>query len=912
MGGRLLGLAGSRSRALTLLRGVFTKSIVGACVLAMLASGGVLAQPASKQAAAPAPVASLGGFGALNGVAAAAFRVPSDVKLVRTWRDAKRNLTYSRYQQYVQPQNAAVDGAQLTVVKRGSAVVLVIGGYYPNLRVTNRVLVSGTQAVAVAASDKKLLRNAAAADNGAKIKSRVKLWLNPSNGRLFQQVESGVTGQGFVHQVDAETGAIIDSWESTTDAGTGTGVKGDAKDLTDLTTPVAGDFQMKSTDNRVQTHNGSTTSNLNTAPLMVDSNDAWVGTGQRTGVDSQFYTALTDDWYRDQGLFDLVDDCADTADDLNWADGEELHSIVHYNYDGNRFNAFFDDIDGRFGYGDGDSITFLPFTGGQDVVSHELTHRATECRAPLEYTSWSGALNESISDIMATAIEWDTNEPTTTGCKREVGQTSCPDWWLGEDVVLDSSWAFRNLADPSVVGNPSHWDQRFNCSGEVHCNSSIPNHAFYLMVNGGRNARCSGPTDAQADCDVVVPPIPMDDAASIVFAGWGLLPNPTRQNTAAMAKQFCNAHSATVYEAALMFPGSALHTASTDLAWTAVGRGYGPDTTSPGDDCQPPSAFVVTEPAGPQPPAFAPHITPRSIVLAPNTSGSLPVTLGSAGAEPPHTLSVIDGGAATVDYVGTPNPHIQISVPNGMANGTYPILLSESNGTDTAYAGATLIVDTNPPTASVTGVSLAATGQVAANGAVPLLVSWTASDAESGIDTSELQKSSTNTFPGTTVATGSTGTTSTVSTTDAVDWFRVTTVDAAGNDADSASSGPWNVGRAQENSVGVTYLRTWSAMPSSTNFGSTRFSTKYGAWVRYEFSGTDIAFVTTRATGRGKVKIYIDGVFKKKVNLAAGTLGARQIAYRLSGLSNGSHVIRVKNVTGGKRVDVDGFITLSH
>ena len=97
----------------------------------MLASSVAFAQPSS--ATGSGTVAGSGGYGALSGTDAAGFRVPADVRLVRTWKDAKHNLTYRRYQQYVQPQGAPVDGAQLTVVKRGGTTVLVIGGYYPDL-----------------------------------------------------------------------------------------------------------------------------------------------------------------------------------------------------------------------------------------------------------------------------------------------------------------------------------------------------------------------------------------------------------------------------------------------------------------------------------------------------------------------------------------------------------------------------------------------------------------------------------------------------------------------------------------------------------------------------------------------------------------------------------------------------------
>ena len=61
-------------------------------------------------------------------------------------------------------------------------------------------------------------------------------------------------------------------------------------------------------------------------------------------------------------------------------------------------------------YGDGDGKTFIPLSAGLDVIGHELTHAVTEHTANLVYKNESGALNESLSDIMGVMVEkksWD-------------------------------------------------------------------------------------------------------------------------------------------------------------------------------------------------------------------------------------------------------------------------------------------------------------------------------------------------------------------------------------------------------------------------------------------------------------------------------------------------------------------------
>ena len=249
----------------------------------------------------------------------------------------------------------------------------------------------------------------------------------------------------------------------------------------------------------------------------LNDND-WNAAYEAAAVDAQYYAALTEQFYIDHMAFDFFNTC-----------GKQIKNVVHFS--NNYANAFWD---GTFMvYGDGNGYSYGPMSGGQDIVTHELTHGVTECRAPLDYVNEPGALNEAFSDIMATAAEWDNAEPLSSNCRLDSTQTACPDWWLGEDVDLGSAQPFRSLANPALEGQPSHFSgavfstvpSSANDYGHVHGNSGIANHAFYLMVNGGRNARCSGPSDSQADCDVVVPAIGMAHAEQIMYTAWGLLTN---------------------------------------------------------------------------------------------------------------------------------------------------------------------------------------------------------------------------------------------------------------------------------------------------------------------------------------------------------------------------------------------------
>ncbi|MDA6131403.1 M4 family metallopeptidase, partial [Escherichia coli] len=62
------------------------------------------------------------------------------------------------------------------------------------------------------------------------------------------------------------------------------------------------------------------------------------------------------------------------------------------------------------------------FAGGLDIAGHEMTHGVIEHTANLIYENESGAINESIADILGNfaemyatgEVEWDLGEDNTT------------------------------------------------------------------------------------------------------------------------------------------------------------------------------------------------------------------------------------------------------------------------------------------------------------------------------------------------------------------------------------------------------------------------------------------------------------------------------------------------------------------
>lgn len=152
--------------------------------------------------------------------------------------------------------------------------------------------------------------------------------------------------------------------------------------------------------------------------------------------------------------------------------GAQIKSSVHVGSSYN--NAYWNGT--QFAFGDGDGNTFIPLSGALDVVAHEFQHAVTTNTANLVYQNESGALNEAISDIMGTAVEFYANDN--------------PDWLCGEDIAGPGlgTPALRSLEDPAAYGDPDHYSKIYvgtQDNGGVHTNSSVINKAAYLIGAGG-------------------------------------------------------------------------------------------------------------------------------------------------------------------------------------------------------------------------------------------------------------------------------------------------------------------------------------------------------------------------------------------------------------------------------------------
>lgn len=522
--------------------------------LKLFLAAAVLVTAGLSPVGASATTARSGPFSLVD-AQASAFVLPSDV--VQAWAAvAADGTTQTRYQQMV--GSAAVLGGQLTVIRQGGATLAVIGAHYPGLAAKNKPALSAADARAVA--QQRI---------GAEGRWIVSLAIDPADAHLFYTVENRRAGERSIQWIDAGDGRVRNAYDGLTTDGPGIGVKGDTKQLD--TSVQGGTNVLVTTDGRQATYD---LKNRPTVPgtLFSDADDVWdlagrTSPGQPAGVDAHYYAGVTDRFYLDVFSRDSLDDA-----------GMQMVSNAHYRRNYN--NAFWDGS--QITFGDGDGTTFREFSGALDVVTHELTHGVTEFTSGLVYQNESGALNESFSDIMGNTSEYFADaaglDPAAT-----------PDWLVGEDIYLpaDDEPGIRNMADPQEDADPDHYSERFlgtEDNGGVHSNSGISNHAYALLVNGGRNAGCdtvgSGGHTHTANCDVVVEAIGLSAAQEIFYLGFTSL-----QETA----NLCDARNATVAAAA------AKYRAHVSDAWEAVGVLAGCTPAPPPPPCGDADASIPFE-----------------------------------------------------------------------------------------------------------------------------------------------------------------------------------------------------------------------------------------------------------------------------------------------------------------------------
>jgi bacillolysin len=472
-----------------------------------------------------------------------------------------------RLQQY--HQRVPVWGAQVVRDSTNGVAESIFGDLSPTLTISTEPTLTTDQARAVIGAGATLLREP-------------QLTVLPLEGgaRLaYTGVASSDAGIFHIF-IDANTGAELRRYsaiETQAAVGTGRGVNGDLKKVNVLQQAGAyvADDQARPPDLTTYDMRANFLRALNLlnglvpfvpSDVAADDDNNWTDV---SAVDAHAHIGWTYDYYfkrharrgldnRDRRIVTLIN--AFTQQGAVTPPGGPPDFII---------NAFWcDDCGpgaiGAMFFGNGIPPNFVlastgqnvvQLAGGLDVAAHELTHGVTSSSSNLIYMNESGALNEAFSDMMGTAVEFFFQAP---GPGR--GQA---DYLIGEDVFRaarpGSINGIRSMENPRLFGDPDHYSTRFTGTddeGGVHINSGIPNHAFFLAIEGGTN-RTSG-LSVQGVGAANREQIEKVFYRAFVF----LLPSDAT---------FSIARAATIQAARDLYPANAAVVNAVTQAWTAVG-----------------------------------------------------------------------------------------------------------------------------------------------------------------------------------------------------------------------------------------------------------------------------------------------------------------------------------------------------
>ena len=118
-----------------------------------------------------------------------------------------------------------------------------------------------------------------------------------------------------------------------------------------------------------------------------------------------------------------------------------------------------------------------------------------------------------------------------------------------------------------------------------------------------------------------------------------------------------------------------------------------------------------------------------------------------------------------------------------------------------------------------------------------------------------------------------------------------------------------------DDSGSITYGGSWTDFNGTGRInGDEHHTNGTNNYAQFTFTGTEVRWVCTKYSNRGKADVYIDGAYQDTKDLYSSSVLYQQEIYTKTGLSSGSHTIKV--VCNGTQnesssdyyIDVDAFI----
>jgi uncharacterized delta-60 repeat protein len=222
--------------------------------------------------------------------------------------------------------------------------------------------------------------------------------------------------------------------------------------------------------------------------------------------------------------------------------------------------------------------------------------------------------------------------------------------------------------------------------------------------------------------------------------------------------------------------------------------------------------------------------------------------------------------------------------------------------------------DDTPPSVSPPAQSLLTNSTMGAS-AVPVRLSWSATDSEGTVTDYNLQRSTDGgAYQNMNLSTATTKTVTHSLLPNHNYRYRVRATDDNGNKSFWKYGPRFAVDTHQESSTAIAYTDTWKQQSISGAYGgAVKYATASGATAKLTFTGRNVAWVAPRSSTRGKAEVWLDGKKVATVDLYSATALSRRVVYAANNLDPSvTHTLQVKvlGTAGRPRVDVDAFAVL--
>jgi hypothetical protein len=245
-------------------------------------------------------------------------------------------------------------------------------------------------------------------------------------------------------------------------------------------------------------------------------------------------------------------------------------------------------------------------------------------------------------------------------------------------------------------------------------------------------------------------------------------------------------------------------------------------------------------------------------------------------------------------------------------DGAFALTVNSVAGDFTATVTVTFGQDVTPP--EVVEVPTARFTSSIGTTRVPVAIGWAATDP-SGVCRYDLQER-VDGGPFTPVTLAGVAATSVVrSQADGHSYgYRVRATDCAGNAGGWALGPGHTLDARDQNEPGISWSGRWAPQRLTGAWrGSVRYSRTPRSSATYRFTGRRVAWVAAKGPGRGRARIYVDGVRATTVDLHASSVGLRRVVYQRAWASPGAHrlTVVVLGTAGRPRIDADAFVRLA-